>query len=68
MMQKRSCRKRPVTAFGNGRDVGAIQNQMGEIFVTSKAELQENTKYVLKYKMSKPRGNIIKIFSFQKSN
>lgn len=48
------------------RDMGArFNNQMGEVFVLPKAELQENTKYVPGTdgnKMSKSRGNIINIF------
>ena len=48
------------------RDMGArFNNQMGEIFVLPKAELQEDTKYVPGIdgqKMSKSRGNIINIF------
>ncbi|MHA6696510.1 tryptophan--tRNA ligase [Chryseobacterium sp. A301] len=48
------------------RDMGArFNNQMGEVFVLPKAELQENTKYVPGtdgHKMSKSRGNIINIF------
>ncbi len=48
------------------RDMGSrFNNQMGEVFVLPKAELQENTKYVPGtdgQKMSKSRGNIINIF------
>lgn len=48
------------------RDMGArFNNQMGEVFVLPKAELQEDTKYVPGTdgnKMSKSRGNIINIF------
>lgn len=48
------------------RDMGArFNNQMGEVFVLPKAELQEDTKYVPGtdgQKMSKSRGNIINIF------
>lgn len=48
------------------RDMGArFNNQMGEIFILPKAELQEDTKYVPGIdgqKMSKSRGNIINIF------
>ena len=48
------------------RDVASrFNNQMGEVFVLPKAELEENTKYVPGIdgqKMSKSRGNIINIF------
>ena len=48
------------------RDMGArFNNQMGEVFVLPKAELQEDTKYVPGtdgFKMSKSRGNTINIF------
>ncbi|MDN5627412.1 MAG: tryptophan--tRNA ligase [Weeksellaceae bacterium] len=48
------------------RDVASrFNNQMGEVFVLPKAELEENTKYVPGTdgrKMSKSMGNIINIF------
>lgn len=48
------------------RDMGSrFNNQMGEVFVLPKAELEEDTKYVPGTdgnKMSKSRGNIINIF------
>lgn len=48
------------------RDMGMrFNNQMGETFVLPKAELQENTKYVIGTdgsKMSKSKNNIINVF------